>query len=188
MSAFSPMALGGNQNQKQQLLRHLMDQFQQAASRAAGLAGQGASTTPGAGYHPPHPFGGSGLVVNPVRQLPSGLRNALGPGAIGTPAGAESSTRVGNPVSPLLYANPHAGGPTIPTAPAVQPSSTPPPSPPSLPNLPITPQMRQTISLLPFFTPSYGVAGQPAGVGGAMRGYAGGPVGPPISIFRGSFV
>lgn len=56
MSAFSPMQPFGAPDQKQQLVGRLMEQYQEAASRASGIATADASAQPSLG---------NGSTVNP---------------------------------------------------------------------------------------------------------------------------
>lgn len=105
MSAFNPTALYGAPDQKRALLDRLMQQYQQAASRAAGL--QGGAATPqvgGVSVARSHPFGGVGFLASPVANMSPQLRAQLGPGSIGTPGNAPAAP-------PGLGSNPHAGSP-----------------------------------------------------------------------------
>lgn len=101
MSVFNPVSLTGQPDQKKALLERLMQQYQEHASRAAGLQQAGSSfggpvgATP---FHSVHPFGGVGLVTALAHALPPGLAAALGPGAIGVPDPRHSGGGiVGNP-------------------------------------------------------------------------------------------
>ena len=140
------MPLFAGPDQKQQLLEKLMQQYQENASRAAGLAASSQSASPGAvagvaSLRDAHPFGGAGLLTHPVVNLAQALIARLGPGGVGHPiVGRESSPgwglAVGRPIapnphaggSPLGFGNGHGqGGPAIPVVPA-NPSINPAPA------------------------------------------------------------
>ena len=124
MSVFNPVSLTGQPDQKKALLDRLMQQYQEHASRAAGLM-QGQSSLGGSvgstPFHSVHPFGGMGLVTALAHALPPGLAARLGPGAIGVP----DPRHTGNGIIGTPNPNPHphgggniasAGGPSNPIA------------------------------------------------------------------------
>ena len=122
MSVFNPISLTGQPDQKKALLDRLMQQYQEHASRAAGLQQSGSSFGGSVGatpFHSVHPFGGMGLVTALAHALPPGLAAALGPGAIGVPDPHHTGNGIiGNPnPTPYGHGNPAAsGGPPNPIA------------------------------------------------------------------------
>src|SRR5581483_7275604 len=100
-SAFSPLPLFGAPDQKRALLDRLMQQYQQAAGRAAGLAGSAQAATTGAGqastsvgmdFRHLRPFGGSSRLTGVLPNIGALLQSRLGPGGYGHAiAGIEGS-------------------------------------------------------------------------------------------------
>lgn len=113
MSVFNPMSYGGQPDQKKALLDRLMQQYQEAAQRSAGLAQSVGGSTP---FRMAHPFGGMGLHVGKPPVLPSSLIAQLGPGAINANGGHSHGFQPGPP-DPHGGGNPvAAGGPSNPIA------------------------------------------------------------------------
>lgn len=151
MSAFSPINVAAGSQQKKALLQRLMEQFQQNAARAAGMAAAGAAggvpVTAGAAHHQ---FGGLGHITHPFvspgqgggppglgrgAPLPPGLAAALGPGGLGHLIAGRSSSAPGIAIASNIGAHPYQGsvlapsGPSAPIAPASQATSVAPTSP-----------------------------------------------------------
>lgn len=116
MSVFAPMSFGAGQNdQKKSLLDKLMQQYQEAASRAAGLS-QAQSLAGAVGstpFHAQHPFGGLGLYTALAHVLPPELIARLGPGGIGIPSPGHSSSAPGQGVGGGHPGNSDGGHPQL---------------------------------------------------------------------------
>lgn len=135
MSVFNPMSFDGQPDQKRALLERLMQQYQEAASRSAGLAQSVGGATP---FRMAHQFGGMGLHVGRPPVLPSSLIAQLGPGAINANGGHAHGFQPG-PEQPHAGGNPAAPGgpahsiPSAPSAPAQAVTAAAPASAPSNP-------------------------------------------------------
>ncbi|MDE2098586.1 MAG: hypothetical protein KGL39_15130 [Patescibacteria group bacterium] len=150
------MNLAAGQDQKQQLLQRLMEQYQANAARAAGLSGSqsmsSVASLAGAAFPNSRPFGGTGWITETVPNLAATLMQRLGPGGIGHPiVGRESSSGVGVPVQSPMPINPHFGSPlssVAPPAPAV-PAVPSAPMPSGSPAAPASPSSAATPANVP---------------------------------------
>lgn len=160
MSAFAPINVAAGQEQKRQLLAKLMQQYQQNASRAAGMPG--ASQVGGTAALPHNRFfGGTGRDASQMPNLAKTLIDRLGPGGYGHPIvghmpGIGANPHLGSPIAPgLLSPGGYANAPTIPVAPTSAPAAPSAPSAPAAPSAPSAP----AASVLPPNSP--GITGAP---------------------------